>query len=302
MHSRPALLVSASKRVAAFGVMLMLAACSPKVVPTHYHSDYASFNVRKTRGAKMRSMPLAAEVARGLEWAPTVPPKPGDSASTTTLPLTANPTPTPLAMPSANEVVTSPAELQTTITLASDSPTTASAKTGLVLVFRPTVWDTPRTGGLSLLDQSELRRTVRDRLYTWAGRAYPPPVYMRYDLLPGDPLLRKGRAIYIESAITDLKGGNALLRYFVGYGAGSVVLQIEGRVRADRPDGPILAEYALRIPHNGYPQMGWNLKSFSDLYCFQHASNQASYEFFKGLRSILPPPPMPKGYKGFKFK
>ncbi len=266
------------RRLALLGALCAaLAACSPPVKDTGYLDSYQNFDLANKRSVKIRS----TEALRQFTAPATAP-----SAETTpSLLAAAAPSPTPGAAPAASAGAT--------------SSTPAPAEPPYIFVVLPTRWEAVTKLGQK--ERDDLQRLARDRIYTWIGRGYPPPTFIRFELLPGDPLLKKGRVVFVESCVTELKSGIGILRYLIGFGLGEVEMQIEGRLREKSPAGPVLAEYAIRVSHNGYPRMGINVKSLSDSYCFKHAANTCAYELVKYARKALQPPPPPPGWKAMKF-
>jgi len=170
----------------------------------------------------------------------------------------------------------------------------------LLFVIQAPGWQAADT--LEERDREELLRTLRERFYTWIGRVYPYPTLMRYNLLPDDPLLRKARCIFIESSVMHAGKGFGPARYFVGYGLGSVSLQVEGRLHEGSPSGPVLGEFAIRVRHHGYPRLFWNPKVFSSLYCLKHAANETSWHLMRQLKTIVPGPAGPPGWEPYSLE
>lgn len=170
----------------------------------------------------------------------------------------------------------------------------------LLFVIQAPGWQAADTLGDK--DRDELLRTLRERFYTWVGRVYPYPTLMRYNLLPDDPLLRKARCVFVESCITHAGKGFGPARYIVGYGLGSVSLQVEGRLREGSPSGPVLGEFAIRVRHHGYPRFFWNPKVLSSLYCLKHAANETSWHLMRQLKIILPGPAGPPGWEPYSLE
>jgi hypothetical protein len=170
----------------------------------------------------------------------------------------------------------------------------------LLFVIQPPGWQA--ADSLDEKDREDLRRTLRERFYTWVGRVYPYPTLMRYNLLPDDPLLRKARCVFLESCVTHAGKGFGPARYIVGYGLGSVSLQVEGRLREGSPSGPVIGEFVIRVRHHGYPRLFWNPKVFSSLYCLRHAANESSWHLMRQLKIILPGPAAPPGWEPYSLE
>lgn len=127
--------------------------------------------------------------------------------------------------------------------------------------------------------------TIRERFYRYLLRQYPHPVRVRYAYIPDDPVVQGYRVVSLETAITDIKPGVGWLRYVIGYGAGTTVMQLEGRlVEGDKQ----LAEFAIREEHAGYPNMLLNTNVFSSTYCLKYAAEEAVGKLAPEIRKTIP--------------
>lgn len=269
---------------------LALGACAPSARTTGYLDSYENFDLTDSsfeldfRTMKVRSGPALAgfKAAKYLTHEqmkereaktaeqPTHEPEPAagnDPAPTTTKPVFK-------------------------AVLADDSPTTKA----LLFVVQPVLW---RAGDIyEGSDREELVRESRERFYAWISRAYPPPTFIRYSLLPDDPLARKTNPIFVETAITDLGGGFGPARYLLGFGLGNSRYQLEGRFREGSPTGPVLAEFLISVSSNGYSQFGFNPRVFSNHYCLRRAANEIGYLLATEAKGIFPAAPYPEDWDG----
>ncbi|MBX3729270.1 MAG: hypothetical protein KF858_08805 [Candidatus Sumerlaeia bacterium] len=127
--------------------------------------------------------------------------------------------------------------------------------------------------------------TVRERFYRYLLRQYPHPVRVRYAYVPGDPLLAGYRVLELDSAVTDVNPGSGFLRYVIGYSAGAVCAQLEGRVREGNE---VLAEFVAREEHAGYPNgfMNWQVTKTS--YCLKYATEESIDMVTEHIRATIP--------------
>lgn len=143
--------------------------------------------------------------------------------------------------------------------------------------------------------------TVRERFYRYLLRAYPHPVRVRYAWRPSDGLLEGYRVYTVETAVTDVHAGTPWLRYLVGYGAGAVEIQIEGRIWEGIGERRLVGESVLREWHSGYAQNGLNTQVLRVDYCLRYAAEEVILEFTPHLPRFidgvchLPPEDAPAG-------
>lgn len=127
----------------------------------------------------------------------------------------------------------------------------------LLLVIAPPQWTAKHPFDDKRVE--ELSFTLRERLYRYMLREYPHPVRVRYAYAPQEGRVTGHRIVTLTSRITEVKGGNAVLRYLVGFGLGAVRVQIEGELMERTADGEVvLGEYVMRTWHTGYAQNGLN--------------------------------------------
>lgn len=78
----------------------------------------------------------------------------------------------------------------------------------------------------------------------------------------------KPRLLILETAVTRIRKGSGLLRYFIGYGLGQSDLQIEGRLREEFGGNEVMA-FVMRYRHLGNAYMGKNPRASSSRYCLR---------------------------------
>jgi len=78
----------------------------------------------------------------------------------------------------------------------------------------------------------------------------------------------KPRLLILETAVTRIRKGSGLARYFIGYGLGRSDLQVEGRLREAFGEGDVMA-FVMRYRHLGNTYMGKNPRSASSRYCLR---------------------------------
>jgi hypothetical protein len=127
--------------------------------------------------------------------------------------------------------------------------------------------------------------TVRERFYRYLLRQYPHPVRVRYAYVPGDPLLAGYRVLELDSAVTDVNPGSGFLRYVIGYSAGAVCVQLEGRIREG---DEVVSEFVAREEHAGYPNgfMNWQVTKTS--YCLKYAVEESIDIVTEHIRATIP--------------
>lgn len=127
--------------------------------------------------------------------------------------------------------------------------------------------------------REEVLFTIRERFYRYLLRAYPHPVRVRYAWRPSDMLLEGYRVYTIETAVTDVHPGTPWLRYLVGWGAGAVEIQIEGRIWEGVGERRLVGEFVLREWHSGYAQNGLNTQVLRVDYCLRYAAEEVILAF-----------------------
>jgi Domain of unknown function (DUF4410) len=137
--------------------------------------------------------------------------------------------------------------------------------------------------------KEDLVFTVRERLYRYLLRTYPHPVRVRYAYTKEDKKLHGDRLITVTSQITDITKGNGMLRYMVGYGAGRVGLQVEGKIYdGTSEEGTKIGQFAIRRSHGGFAQNGFNLDVFRDDYCLRYAAEEMVTDLTEDLSEYIP--------------
>ena len=137
-------------------------------------------------------------------------------------------------------------------------------------------------------DRDEILFTIRERLYRYLLRAYPHPVRVRYAMPLDDPMLNDHRVLTVQAYVTDIEDGQGFWRYAIGYGAGAAVMQIEGRIYEGAGQTEVLAEFALRESHGGYPNGFINPGVLSAPYCLKYATEEAIGKLTGRLREFIP--------------
>lgn len=138
-------------------------------------------------------------------------------------------------------------------------------------------------------DEEDVLFTLRERIYRYLLREYPHPVRVRYAYAPEETITQGYRVVTIESAITDVNKGNGWLRYLVGYGAGVAVFQLEGKIyEGTGDDRKVIAEYATREDHMGYPNGFLNPSVMKVGYCMKYGVEEAVGNLSKEFRKAIP--------------
>jgi len=138
-------------------------------------------------------------------------------------------------------------------------------------------------------DEEDVLFTMRERMYRYLLREYPHPVRVRYAYAPEETIVHGYRILTVESAITDVNPGNGWLRYLIGYGAGTAVFQMEGRIyEGEGEDRTLVAEYATREDHMGYPNGFLNPSVMRTGYCMKYGVEEAIGNLSKEFRKAIP--------------
>lgn len=88
--------------------------------------------------------------------------------------------------------------------------------------------------------------------------------------------------------VTRVNYGSGLLRYLIGYGVGSVVLQVEGTL-VNASDQNTIADFILYVRYSGVPYSGLNFKVISDEYCLRGAIDKAGEDIARFCKTIFLP-------------
>ncbi|MBI1290387.1 hypothetical protein GC173_03990 [bacterium] len=175
---------------------------------------------------------------------------------------------------------------------------------GIVFILAPPVWDSPkgfhedRERGakdvnkdpdlaLAPTREDHLLFTLRERLYRYLLRAYPYPVRTRYAYRLSDPLIQKSRMITIETRITDIKRGDAWIRYVIGYGLGQSRIQIQGEI-LEGLERRKIGDFVIRRGHGGFSQSGLNPEVLMDDYALKYAIEASVRIICEELPEVLP--------------
>lgn len=254
---RTARLARHLSRVVLLATLALAAACAGPVRNTGFLDDYANFNAVNEDKIRLR---LLTEEDRTLDayfpvWKEGKKEKPG---------------------PSPMEV------------LAAKGIERDDIRPVLFIVDRPTWLASHR---YSAQREDEILFVVRERMYRYLLRHYPHPVRVRYAFVANDPRLQDYRILTIETHVTDAKPGNGLLRYLIGYGAGTSVLQLEGRIYEGDPfdPGDLVAEFAIRDEHAGYPNGFLNPTVMKSHYTLKYAATDAVGKMGALIREHIPP-------------
>ncbi len=161
----------------------------------------------------------------------------------------------------------------------------SSAHPVLFIVDEP-AWRTETR--LEPAQESEVLFVIRERLYRFLLREYPHPARVRWAYAPSDPLFDGYRVIHIETAVTHVKKGDGMSRFFIGYGVGATTMQLEGKFFEGPNKDKLLGEFALRNDHGGYPNGFLNPRVFKVYYCLKYAAEKILREYVGELRNFLP--------------
>lgn len=134
----------------------------------------------------------------------------------------------------------------------------------------------------------EILFTIRERTYRYLLRAYPHPVRVRYAMPLDDPKIQNHRILTVRTYLTEIDDGQAFWRYFLGYGAGAAVMQLEGRILEGVDEEELVAEFALRESHGGYPNGFFNPQVMSAPYCLNYAAEEAIGKLTSRVREFIP--------------
>ncbi|CAN5480070.1 hypothetical protein BH09SUM1_BH09SUM1_28790 [soil metagenome] len=231
---------------------LFASSCASRVKNTGTLSDYSQFNCINKKGMKLRLNPEALK-----------------------------------AKPATPEEVTGkrpdPANPQHLIPALADDMTTRA----IVFVVAEPTWDSAK-GFKEPEKEDTIQFTIRERFYRYLLRVYAHPVRVRYNYRKSDPLIQDSRVITLKPHVTDIKRGEGLPRYLLGYGLGQTRLQVEGEIYEGISDPVKIGEFAFRVGHGGYAQNGWNTDVLKDDYCLRYAAEQGILEFTAELPKFLP--------------
>jgi hypothetical protein len=122
-----------------------------------------------------------------------------------------------------------------------------------------------------------------------ALRRFPAPtiVTIERDLTPYPESLEP--AYRVEVAVTDVRPGNGLLRYVIGYYAGATLMQAEFRLR-EAHSNRLVAAFATRRLHPGNANMGWGLSALSSKRSLESLGGEVAADLVALIQSILSEP------------
>ena len=100
-----------------------------------------------------------------------------------------------------------------------------------------------------------LAHDLRERILRELGKKYP--VTADEAASTGE-----GKRATLQLALSEIESGDGFVRWFIGTGIASTVLQVEGRVTETGSDEPVL-EFVRHRSFDGYPFMGLNVTVFS---------------------------------------
>lgn len=132
----------------------------------------------------------------------------------------------------------------------------------------------------------ELEEALVRHCYSSALELYPSPILVTWEndlalyMARFDPIYR------LEVAVTDIKRGNGLLRYMIGYYAGTATLQAEFRLREAKTNR-LLATFACRRYAPGPAYGGLNLMVFSSKYCLTRETERMAYDIMPAVADAL---------------
>lgn len=141
---------------------------------------------------------------------------------------------------------------------------------------------------LNEAERQDILFTVRERMYRYLLREYPHPVRVRYAYVENDPLVVGYRVLSLDTAVTHVKTGWGPARYFLGYGAGGTVIQLEGKFYEMPETEQPMAWFRVREDHGGYPMGFLNPRVFSATYCLKYASDKVIKKFTDDIRATIP--------------
>ncbi len=116
--------------------------------------------------------------------------------------------------------------------------------------------------------QEELASFLRDYVYQGLLAENYYNMIMTKDARLDAYKLLNYRIVFLEVAVTRIRKGSGLLRYFIGFGLGRSDLQIEGCLRDSKTKRDIMA-FVMRYRHLGNAYQGFNPRALSGRYCLR---------------------------------
>jgi hypothetical protein len=167
-------------------------------------------------------------------------------------------------------------------TLADDGLTTRA----VCFVVSPVSWTAAKGFPNEPEREEGILEVVRERTYRYLLRRYKHPVRVRWAFQQSDPLTADARIITIESYVTDIKRGDAIPRYLIGFGLGQARIQIEGEIFEGRERRRI-GQFGIRRGHGAYAQNGFNTRVLKDDYVLKYAAEEAVADLTAVLQEYL---------------
>ncbi|MDX2177162.1 MAG: DUF4410 domain-containing protein [Candidatus Sumerlaeia bacterium] len=152
----------------------------------------------------------------------------------------------------------------------------------------------PEWAAREILDEEkrgEILFTLRERTYRYLLRSYPHPARARWAYLDADPVTRGYRVVHVRSRVAEARGGSALARYFIGFGAGASKVRLEGELLEGEDGARLLGRFAVEASNGGYTNWGNNFSVLKDSYTLKYAVDEAVARFASEMTLLLPPPP-----------
>ena len=139
---------------------------------------------------------------------------------------------------------------------------------------------------------SILRQNIQlfeERLYYNAVRELSPPLII---CRPHDSIRHYEELAYViadlQIDIVEVKYGSGLLRYLIGFGAGGVLIHVEGILK-DSESNRKYAEFIFRERCTGEPMMGLNFRVMSKKYCLRGGLDKAAEAIAAFCQTLLIP-------------
>lgn len=144
---------------------------------------------------------------------------------------------------------------------------------------------------LSLQEEEEVAFTLRERIYRYLLREYDHPARVRYAYIPDDQLTKDYELIFVDTTVTDIRTGNGVARYVLGYGAGATVIQVQGSFyRSLNGEPKPLLDFVLRQRHGAYPSGVMNTQVTDDAYCLKYGTEALVTKLTTALPEYLKVP------------
>jgi len=90
-----------------------------------------------------------------------------------------------------------------------------------------------------------------------------------------------------DLAITEIRYGNGLLRYLIGWdSAGATIVQVEGKL-SDVRTGELMLKFADRRRNSGYPGLGFNFKQLKKVFRGSYLVSASLYQISSDVAEWL---------------